>query len=181
VLTAAVLYIPANLYPVLTVIRFGQGAPSTILGGVVELIDAGMYPLALLVFTASVAVPLLKLAGLAIMLLATQSGSVKRIRDRTRLYRLIEFIGRWSMIDVFMVSLLVALVRLGFVASVTPGPGVIAFAAVVVLTMTASATFDPRLMWDSARAFGHDLETEDVDHPRRRWRRAFALGRARAV
>ncbi len=147
---AALCYIPANLYPVMTVIRFAQGQPSTILGGVQELIQYRMWPLAALVFTASVMVPVLKLVGLSYMLISTQQGAASRLRDRTRLYRIVEFIGRWSMIDVFMVSILVALVRLGLLASVTPGLGGVFFAAVVILTMLASFSFDPRLMWDAA-------------------------------
>ena len=152
-LTAAALcYIPANLYPVMTVIRFGQGAPSTILGGVQELIEYRMWPLAALVFTASVMVPVLKILGLLIMLISTQRHSGARLRDRTRLYRIVEFVGRWSMIDVFMVSILAALVRMGLLASVTPELGGVFFAAVVILTMLASFSFDPRLMWDAAGA-----------------------------
>jgi paraquat-inducible protein A len=157
---ATVLYLPANLFPIITVIRFGQGEPSTILQGVVELIQAQMWPLAALVFLASITVPLLKLVGLTTMLLTTHSGSLTRLRDRTRLYRLIESVGRWSMIDVFMLTVLVALVHMGFVATVLPGPGAICFASVVVLTMFATASFDPRLMWDAAAAKGHDLEAQ---------------------
>ena len=150
-LAALILYIPANIYPVLTVIRFGAGTPSTILGGVKELIDYGMWPLAALVFFASIAVPVLKLIGLSILLISTQTGSVRRLRDRTILYRIVDAIGRWSMIDIFMESILVALVRFGTIRSVYPGPGALAFAAVVILTMLAARSFDPRLMWDNAR------------------------------
>ncbi len=147
---AAVLYVPANAFPVLTLIQLGRGHPSTILGGAVELAEAGMWPLALLVLFASVVVPVLKLLSLVVMLIATGRGSAWKLRRRTQLYRIIEFIGRWSMIDVFVISILVALVRLGRVASVYPGPGVLSFCAVVILTMLASASFDPRLMWDAA-------------------------------
>ena len=163
---AAALYIPANIYPILTLIRFGQGAPSTIIGGVIELFQAQMWPLAILVLLASIVVPLLKLVSLAVLLLMTREGSVTRLRDRTRLYRLIDSIGRWSMIDVFMLTILVALVRMGFIATVLPGIGAIAFASVVVLTMFAAASFDPRLMWDAAAAAGHDLDAEDLEAPR---------------
>ncbi|MDB5402130.1 MAG: paraquat-inducible protein [Acetobacteraceae bacterium] len=150
-IAAVVLYIPANIYPVLTVVRLGTGDPSTILGGVGELLDLGMWPLAALVFFASVAVPVLKLIGLGILLISTHTGSGKALRDRTILYRIVDAIGRWSMIDIFMESILVALVQFGQLASVYPGPGAIAFAAVVILTMLAAHSFDPRLMWDSAR------------------------------
>ena len=149
VIAATILYLPANLYPVMTVIRFGQGAPNTILSGAEELLDVGLWPLALLVFFASITVPVLKLLSLVAMLIATQKGSARRLTDRTRLYRIVEAVGRWSMIDVFMISILVALVHVGAIASIEPGSGAVAFAAVVVLTMFAASSFDPRLMWDA--------------------------------
>ncbi len=150
-LAALVLYVPANIYPVLTVVQFGSGDPSTILGGVRELLDAGMWPLAALVFFASVVVPVLKLIGLSVLLISTQMGTGWALHDRTTLYRIVDAIGRWSMIDIFMESILVALVRFGKVASIYPGPGAIAFAGVVILTMMSAHSFDPRLMWDNAR------------------------------
>ena len=149
-LAALLLYVPANVYPVLTVIRLGAGEPSTILGGVQELIVAGMWPLAILVFVASVVVPMAKLTALAVLLITTQIGTAWRLKDRTVLYRIVDAVGRWSMIDIFMVSILVALVQFGAVATVRPGIGATAFAAVVILTMFAAAGFDPRLMWDMA-------------------------------
>ncbi len=158
---AVCLYVPANIYPILTLIRLGRGQPSTIIGGVIELAQAQMWPLALLVLLASIVVPLFKLVALFSMLVMTADGSAARLRGRTRLYRFVDSIGRWSMIDVFMLTILVALVRLGFVATVLPGIGAVAFAAVVVLTMFAAASFDPRLMWDAAAAAGHDVEAED--------------------
>lgn len=155
-LAAAALYVPANLYPVLTLIRFGRGHPSTILGGVQELVEYRMWPLAALVFGASIMVPVLKLLSLAYLLIATQRRATWRLRDRTRLYRLVDVLGRWSMIDVFMLSILVALVRMGLLASVIPGLGGVCFAAVVILTMLAAFSFDPRLMWDAAGQTGCD-------------------------
>ena len=149
-LAAAALYIPSNFLPVMTLIRLGRGYPSTILGGVRELIEYRMWPLALLVFVASVAVPVVKLVLLAYMLISTQRRSNVRLRQRTRLYRLVDVIGRWSMIDVFMISILTALVRMGQLASVVPGPGAVCFAGVVILTMLAAFSFDPRVMWDAA-------------------------------
>jgi len=149
-LASLMLYLPANLYPVLTVTWFGTGQPNTILGGVRELIRSGLWPLALLVFFASIAVPVLKLISLGILLISTQRHSRWRLHDRTALYRVVEGIGRWSMIDVFMISILVALVQFGTLETVIPGPGAIAFAAVVILTMFAAECFDPRLMWDAA-------------------------------
>jgi len=149
-LTGVILYIPANVYPVMTVISFGSGAPDTILSGVEELAAAGMWPLALLVFFASITVPVLKILGIIILLITTQRGSHWRLRDRTVLYRIVETIGRWSMIDVFMISILVGLVQLQAVATISPGVGAIAFCAVVIITMIAASCFDPRLMWDAA-------------------------------
>ena len=147
-LTAAILYIPANVYPVMTVISFGKGQPDTILSGVKELLHAGMWPLALLVFFASITVPVLKLLGLIFLLISVQRRSTWRLSDRTKLFRVIEQVGRWSMIDVFMISILIALVKLGNIATIEPGVGATSFAAVVIITMIASHNFDPRLMWD---------------------------------
>jgi paraquat-inducible protein A len=149
-LTATILYIPANLLPVLSVVSFGQGAPSTIVGGVIELIQAGMLPVALLVFFASILVPVLKLLGLVFLLVSVHRRSTKRLRDRTRLYRTVEGIGRWSMVDVFMTGILSALVALGNLATIAPGAGAVAFCGVVVVTIFAAMAFDPRLMWDMA-------------------------------
>jgi paraquat-inducible protein A len=149
---ATLLYIPANTYPVLTVIQLGSGQPSTILEGVRELLDAGMWPLAALVFFASVAVPMLKLVGLVLLLIGTQRGWMRRLHDRTVLYRFVRWIGRWSMIDIFMDSILVALVQFGGLVTIDPGVGALFFAMVVILTMLAAESFDPRLMWDAAEA-----------------------------
>jgi paraquat-inducible protein A len=147
---AAILYIPANALPVMTVISLGQGSPNTILSGVMELATDGMWPLAALVFVASITVPVLKLFGLAYLLITTQLGRRKALRERTFIYRVIDSIGRWSMIDVFMISILTALVRMGTIASVYPGPGVLSFCAVVIITIFAAQSFDPRLIWDAA-------------------------------
>jgi paraquat-inducible protein A len=150
VLTAMILYLPANIFPVMTVISFGRGEPDTILSGVKELFYAGMWPLALLVFFASITVPILKILGLIFLLISTSRGSRWRLRDRTLLYRIVESIGRWSMIDIFMLSILAGLVQLGSIATIRPGVGALSFAAVVIITMFAAAAFDPRLMWDAA-------------------------------
>jgi paraquat-inducible protein A len=150
VIAAAVLYVPANLFPVLTVMQLGAGSPSTILGGVRELVSSGMYPLAALVFFASIAVPMLKIIGLTIMLVATETGRGGWLHDRTRLYYAVRWIGRWSMIDIFMEALLGALVRFGTVVTIEPGIGAVAFCGVVILTIFAAETFDPRVMWDNA-------------------------------
>jgi paraquat-inducible protein A len=149
-LTAAILYIPANVLPVMTVTSFGKGAPDTIVSGVIELLHAGMWPIALLVFFASITVPVLKLIGLTYLLITVHRRSTGRLRDRTRMYRIIEGVGRWSMVDVFMIGILSALVALGNLATIAPGPGAIAFCAVVIITILAAMAFDPRLMWDVA-------------------------------
>lgn len=133
----------------MTVISLGQGEPDTILSGVQKLIVTGMWPLALLVFFASIVIPLAKLLVLIYLLLSIQRKSSWRPRDRTKLYRLTEVMGRWSMIDIFMISILVALVKLGTLATIETGPGATAFAAVVMLTMFAALSFDPRLIWDA--------------------------------
>lgn len=155
-ITALVLYIPANLLPIMTVIYFGAGEPDTIMSGIRTLIAAQMWPVAALVFFASIFVPVLKLAGLAWLLVTVQRRSAKAPRDRTAIYRLIEGIGRWSMVDIFMISILVALVKLGAIASVEAALGSVAFASVVIVTMIASHAFDPRLIWDSASENARD-------------------------
>ncbi len=152
-LAAAILYIPANLYPVMKVVSLGKGEPDTILSGVKALIQLGMYPVALLVFFASITVPVLKLLGLVYLLVSVRARSARRSRDRTVLYRMIEAVGRWSMVDIFMISILVALVNLGEIATIEPGVGAVAFASVVVLTMIASHAFDPRLIWDRGEKY----------------------------
>ncbi|MGR4068418.1 paraquat-inducible protein A [Halomonas sp. LR3S48] len=146
---SAIMYIPANLYPIMTTTSLGHSAPSTIIGGVVELIQMGSWPVAAVIFMASVIVPVGKLVALAWLCLVVKRSNELNAGNRTRLYRLTEFIGRWSMVDVFVVAILVALIRAGSLMSITPGPAALAFAAVVVLTMLAAMTFDPRLIWDT--------------------------------
>lgn len=160
VIAGVILYIPANLYPVLTVMQLGAGQPSTILGGVEELLSSGMYPLAALVFFASILVPLFKLLGLGTMLYATSMTGDERsasvlLAQRTRLYFIVAWIGRWSMVDIFMESLLGALVKFGTVITIEPGMGALAFCAVVFVTIFAAESFDPRLMWDAAGRNAH--------------------------
>jgi paraquat-inducible protein A len=150
VIAAAICYIPANVLPVLTTTALGSTQSDTIMGGVVLLYRTGSWPLALIVLVASVMVPLGKLVALAYLLITVQRRSLTSTHDRARLYRMVEFIGRWSMLDVFVDTFTVALVQLSPLMSVQPGPGVLFFAAVVVLTMIAAESFDPRLIWDSA-------------------------------
>lgn len=149
-IAATVMYIPANVYPVLKLDILGERQAATILTGVEELFHAGMWEIAALVFFASITVPMLKILGLGFLLISVHLKSRWRLRDRTQLYRLIEGIGRWSMIDMFMVSILVALVQLGGVATIDPGIGATCFASVVVITMFAADAFDPRIIWDAA-------------------------------
>nr|WP_221188326.1 paraquat-inducible protein A [Halomonas cerina] len=146
---SAVMYVPANLYPIMTTTSLGDRQPSTILGGIVELIQMGSWPVALVIFVASVIVPVGKLIALAWLCLVARRSSELNAATRTRLYRLTDFIGRWSMVDVFVVAILVALIRAGALLSILPGPAALAFGSVVVLTMLAAMSFDPRLLWDA--------------------------------
>ncbi|HET9106315.1 MAG TPA: paraquat-inducible protein A [Steroidobacteraceae bacterium] len=143
------LYVPANVLPVLTLVSFGHEQSNTIITGVLELIHNRLWPLALIVFLASIVLPLLKLCGLTWMLLSTLQGSRRALIARTRFFRFIDTVGSWSNIDVFVTSVLVALLQFGAVAQARAGGGLTAFAAVVILTMIATRTFDTRLMWDA--------------------------------
>ncbi len=151
---AAILYVPANALPVLITDTLTADEADTILSGVVFLYQSGSWPLALIVLIASVLIPIGKIVALAYVLVTVQRGSATSNRQRTRLYRTVEFIGRWSMLDVFVDTFVVALVQLSPLMSVAPGPGVLYFMAVVILTMFAAQSFDPRLIWDSAAAHG---------------------------
>ena len=165
VIAAAICYIPANMLPVLGTTTLGSTEYDTIMGGVVFLLTSGSWPLALIVLIASVMVPLGKLVALSYLLITVQRGSVQGSRERTRLYRLVEFIGRWSMLDVFVDTFTVALVQLSPLMSVRPGAGVLFFAAVVVLTMIAASTFDPRLIWDAISDVGSEPASSRVNNP----------------
>ncbi|APX93017.1 paraquat-inducible membrane protein A [Halomonas sp. 1513] len=145
---SVVMYVPANVYPIMTTTTLGHTSQSTIIGGVVELWQMGDWPVATVIFVASVVVPVGKILALAWLCLMINRSDELSNATRTTLYRITEFIGRWSMIDVFVVAMLVALIRAGALMSITPGPAALAFGAVVVLTMLAAMTFDPRLIWD---------------------------------
>jgi paraquat-inducible protein A len=149
VLAALIFYIPANLLPITVVISLGKAQSDTIMSGVIYFIHSGMWPIALVIFVASILVPMLKLILLTFLLVTVQRKSAWRPRDRTRLYRITEAVGRWSMVDIFVVTILVALVNLGNLATIKAGPGAGFFAAVVVITMFAAMSFDPRLIWDA--------------------------------
>jgi paraquat-inducible protein A len=149
VFSAYLLYIPANLLPVLETTSVGGTSTDTILSGVLQLASDGAWPLALVIFVASIAVPLAKLLALSLLLASVQAGAEGHRQARTRVARVLEAIGRWSMIDIFVGALLVTIVRFEPLAAISPGPGAIAFGAVVVLTVMASRSFDPRLIWDA--------------------------------
>jgi len=145
-------YVPANVFPVMMVTSFGQVESDTILSGVIYFLTHGMWPLAVIVFVASIFVPVLKLLILTFLLISVQRRSSWRPVERTRLFRVTEAIGRWSMVDIFAITILVALVRLGNLATIDAGPGAVFFGAVVVITMLAAESFDPRLIWDRIEA-----------------------------
>ncbi len=150
-IAAAILYIPANMLPIMSVYMLGAGQPDTIITGVYHLLEAGQWPLALIVFVASIVVPLLKLFTLSFLLISIQRRSRWRQYDRMRLYRITEYVGRWSMVDVFVIAILVGLVQFGNLARVDANLGSLSFAAVVVLTMFAARTLDEHLIWDITR------------------------------
>ena len=147
-LAALILYIPANIYPILRMHFYGAYSESTVWDGVVSLAQSQQYFVALIVLMASIVIPLAKLAGLLYLVISARFNVGRRRRSRMRIYRLIDVVGPWAMLDVFLLAVLVALVKLGQIAIVLPGPGLIAFTAVVVLTMFASASFDPHLIWE---------------------------------
>ncbi|MDB6082473.1 MAG: Integral rane protein PqiA family [Gammaproteobacteria bacterium] len=148
VASAALLYIPANLLPVMHMHTFFSDEDDTIMSGVVSLLHEGSWPLALLVFVASIVVPLLKLIAMGWLLIAIVRRARGNPLQRSKLFRLVEFIGRWSMLDVYAIAILVALVQISSLAMIRVGIGALAFGAVVVLTMLAAQSFDERLLWD---------------------------------
>jgi len=162
VIAAAILYIPANLLPMMTTASLLGSQEDTIMSGVIFLWRSGSWPLAAVVFFASVMVPLLKIFALVYLAASAQRRSRRRRLQRTRLYRMVEFVGRWSMLDIYVITILVALVKFQGLAIIQAGPAAVAFGAVVVLTMFAAMSFDPRLIWDpAADAATHP---QDADH-----------------
>jgi paraquat-inducible protein A len=149
ILAAIICYIPANVLPITHVTSLGAVQSDTIMSGVIYFVVHGNWPIALVIFVASVFVPLAKLLILTFLLISVQSGTTWRRKDRTRLYRITEAIGRWSMVDIYVVTILVALVKMGALATIAAGYGAIFFGAVVVITMFAAMSFDPRLIWDT--------------------------------
>ena len=146
--TAAILYIPANVLPIMTTEQLGRAIDSTILGGVVLLWHHGSYPIAAVIFIASVMVPMSKMFALGLLCWSVIRSHQAQPRERAALYRVTEFVGRWSMIDVFVVAILVALIQLGGLLVILPGAAALAFSGVVIITMLAAESFDPRLIWD---------------------------------
>jgi len=147
-LAALILYVPANIYPVLTMYYYGAYTESTIWDGCIRLFDDHQYLVAAIVFLASLVIPLCKLLGLFYLTFTAKLRSVSRRRERTLVFKFIDAIGPWAMLDVFLLAILVALVRLQQLASIYPGPGLLPFTSVVVLTILASASFDPTLIWE---------------------------------
>ncbi len=147
-IAAMILYIPANVLPIMLTNSLFGAEVDTIMSGVVFLWTSGSWPLAVVVFIASITVPLMKLIALTFLVLSVQFRSRWQPQQRTKLYRIVEVVGRWSMLDIFVTTVLVALVQLQALATITAGPAVIAFGSVVVLTMLAAMSFDPRLIWD---------------------------------
>ncbi len=147
-----IVYIPANLYPMLVTTTFGKTSENSIVGGVIELFHHGAYAVALIVFFASVVIPIGKFLAIAYLAISVRSAVVIRGHGRQKLYEVVEFIGRWSMIDVFVVAILSALVQLDFAATVNPGIAAVSFALSVAFTMLSAQSFDPRLIWDAYEA-----------------------------
>ncbi len=145
---AAILYIPANVYPVMRSERLGGTESNTILSGVALFWEHHDYPIAIIIFVASVLIPLLKLLAIGVLCVAARR--CRHPHAMTRVYRITELVGRWSMVDVFVVAILVAVVQLGSLASIVPGPAAVAFTGVVIMTMLAAMAFDPRLLWEAA-------------------------------
>lgn len=146
-ITAVVFYIPANFLPIMHTTFLGRNSENTIFGGVVTLWQHGSYPIALVIFIASVLVPIGKILVLSWLCVSVQYGSSTAMAQKTKLYRVTEFVGRWSMVDVFVVGVLVALIQLGTVMTILPGTAALAFAVMVATTMLAAMAFDPRLIW----------------------------------
>lgn len=161
-LTAVVLYVPANLLPIMDTAEFGQVQSNTIIQGVILLLHHGSYPTAAIIFIASVLVPVAKIIALLWLCYTVAQRSPHNPHERERLYRITEFIGRWSMVDVFVVALLVALVQVTGILTIAPGSAALAFCGMVVFTMLAADSFDSRLIWD--HAYASQRRTDDMQN-----------------
>ena len=146
-ITSVLLYLPANFLPIMYTSKLGNVRESTIIGGVITLWHHGSYPIATVIFVASVLVPVGKILILVWLCLSVQLRHTTALQHKTKMYRITEFVGRWSMVDVFVVAILVALIQLGKIMTVLPGPAALAFAGMVFTTMLAAGSFDPRLLW----------------------------------
>lgn len=149
VVAALIFYIPANVLPITITTSLGHKQSDTILSGVIYFMKTGSWEIALVIFVASIFIPLLKLIFMSYLLVSVQRKSGWRPRDRTQLYQITHAIGRWSMVDIYVVTILLALVKLGFFANIDAGPAAVYFASVVVVSMFAAESFDPRLIWDA--------------------------------
>ncbi|MBL0711449.1 MAG: paraquat-inducible protein A [Colwellia sp.] len=150
-IAALIAFIPANLYPIMIISSLGIDNPSTILSGIGQFVDHELYPIAAIIFTASIIIPLLKIVGLFLLVYRVYTGVRLRPDKHSKFYRALDFLGPWSMLDVFVVTLLVAVVELGFVTSVAAGPAINYFTLTVIFTMIAAHSFDPRLLWDKKK------------------------------
>ena len=160
-IAALIAFIPANLYPIMIIYSLGIGDPATILSGIGQFIDQGLYPIAVIIFTASIIVPLLKIIGLFLLVYRVHTGVRLRPDKHSKFYYVLEYLGPWSMLDVFVVAILVAVVELGFVTSVAAGPAINYFTLTVIFTMFAANSFDPRLLWDKKQNIESFKEEND--------------------
>lgn len=160
-LTSLVFYIPANLLPVMNTKMVGNGADSTIMGGVLDFWEHGAWDIALIIFIASIAVPGIKFVALTLLLVTVQRNSLWAQKERSKMYRFVEVIGYWSMLDVIVVALVASLVKFQALADIEPRPGILFFGLVVVFTMLSAMSFDPRLIWDATGEGSHFEEVKD--------------------
>ncbi|MBA4361567.1 MULTISPECIES: paraquat-inducible protein A [Pseudomonas] len=161
-LTSLVFYVPANLLPVMNTKMVGNGADSTIMGGVLDFWQHGAWDIALIIFIASIAVPGVKFVALMLLLITVHRNSLWARKERSTLYRFVELIGYWSMLDVIVVALVASLVKFQALADIEPRPGILFFGLVVVFTMLSAMSFDPRLIWDNEQDKNSHTE-EDMD------------------
>jgi paraquat-inducible protein A len=159
--TALAFYVPANLLPVMNTRMVGNGADSTIMSGVVEFWQHGAWDIALIIFIASIAVPGIKFVALTLLLVTVQRDSQWASKQRSTLYRFVELIGYWSMLDVIVVALVASLVKFQALADIEPRPGILFFGLVVVFTMLSAMSFDPRLIWDKEERDNPNEEVMD--------------------
>ena len=168
VVAAAVLYVPANVLPMMTTVQALQRDEHTLIGGILQLWADGSWFLSVIVFIASIAVPVLKIGVMGLLAWTSRHAPAWRRLERAKLYRLVEAVGHWSMLDVYVVVILAATIRFGPLAGVQAGPGLLAFAAVVVLTLFATYAFDPKLIWDDGTAAPAERAAQETPHAGRR-------------